>query len=157
MTGKGGGRQALKKIARIVTPDTILACYRDLVARKSDDSGRRKPGRPRTSTEVCELVVRIAREKPTWGCNRIQGALAHLGHELSRGTIANLLKEDGIERVRSVYSSGPPVVVFQQPTEPFTTSNLAAVLGRVLCREEADVSLALVWAIFLVMLRGVLG
>lgn len=95
--GKALGRQVLQKIATIVTPDTILAWYRKLVARKWDYSERRKPGRPRTKTETSDLVVRMARENTTWGYTRIQGALAHVGHELSRGTIANILKEHGIE------------------------------------------------------------
>ena len=95
--GKALGRQVLEKIATIVTPDTILAWYRNLVARKWDYSDRRKVGRPRTKSEISDLVVRMARENATWGYTRIQGALAHVGHELSRGTIANILEEHGKE------------------------------------------------------------
>ena len=95
--GKALGRQVLEKVATIVTPDTILAWHRKLVARKWDYSKRRKPGRPRTGLEVSNLVVRMAKENPTWGYTRIQGALAHVGYDLSRGTIANVLRENGIE------------------------------------------------------------
>jgi len=41
--------------------------------------------------------LRIARESPTWGYDRIQGALANLGHRISDTTVANILKIHGIE------------------------------------------------------------
>ena len=44
--GKGLGTKALKDIAAIVTPETILAWYRRLVAKKYDGSANRGPGRP---------------------------------------------------------------------------------------------------------------
>ena len=98
MKGKALGRSTLKKVASIVTPDTIMAWYRRLVARKWDyTSGRKKPGRPRIETEISDLVLRIARESPGWGYTRIKGALADPGHEVSRGAIANILKRNGIE------------------------------------------------------------
>ena len=55
------------------------------------------PGRPRTRDEIQQLVVRMATENRDWGYRRIQGALANLGHEVARGTIANILKEHGLE------------------------------------------------------------
>ncbi|MCY2952410.1 MAG: helix-turn-helix domain-containing protein [Planctomycetota bacterium] len=73
--GKALGRKALQEIATIVTPDTILRWHRQLVAAKWDYSNRRKakPGRPPTSDEVTQLILRMARENPTWGYDRIQG------------------------------------------------------------------------------------
>src|SRR2546430_8452151 len=57
------GRKALREIARVAKPDTILAWYRRLVAQKFDGSRHRAhPGRPRVSPEVETLVVRFARE-----------------------------------------------------------------------------------------------
>ena len=97
--GKTIGRRALETIATIVTPDTILRWHRQLVAAKWDYSSRRekKPGRPPVSEEVRQLVVQMAGENPRWGYDRIQGALANLGHEISDTTVGNILKAHGIE------------------------------------------------------------
>jgi transposase InsO family protein len=47
--------------------------------------------------EIQQLVIRMATENRDGGSRGIQGALANLGHEVARGTIANLLKEHGLE------------------------------------------------------------
>jgi transposase InsO family protein len=95
--GKILGRKVLTDICSIVTPETILRWHRTLVAEKSDYSKcRKKVGRPRMDKEVVELVLQMARENPTWGYNRIQGALANLGHEISPTTIGNILKQHGV-------------------------------------------------------------
>jgi transposase InsO family protein len=67
------------------------------VASKWDYSHRRGPGRPRLIRTIADLIVRMALDNPSWGYTRIHGALANLGHEVGRGTIANTLKENGIE------------------------------------------------------------
>jgi hypothetical protein len=46
---------------------------------------------------ITELIVRMALENPRWGYTRIRGALYNLGHEVGRGTIANVLKRESIE------------------------------------------------------------
>ena len=82
--GKALGRSVLEAVSTIVTPDTIMRWYRQLIARKWDFSAKRKqPGRPRVDTVISDLVLRMARENPRWGYTRIQGALGHLGHEVS--------------------------------------------------------------------------
>ena len=48
------------------------------------------------SKEVRELVLRMAKENPTWGYDRIQGALANVGHEITDATVGNILKQNGI-------------------------------------------------------------
>jgi putative transposase len=58
---------------------------------------RQKPGRPPVSSELMKLVLQMARENPTWGSGRIQGALANLGHQVSDTTVGNILKAHGIE------------------------------------------------------------
>jgi transposase InsO family protein len=94
---KGLGRRALEEIATLVRPETFLAWHRNLIAQKYDGSQRRGPGRPRVMNEIRDLAIRMARENRTWGYTRIQGALNNLDHTVSRGTIANVLKENGIE------------------------------------------------------------
>jgi putative transposase len=91
------GRKLLNEVATIVTPETLLAWHRKLIAQKYDGSTNRGPGRPRTAAEIAELVTRMATENRSWGYRRIQGALSNLGHLLAFKTIANILKQHGIE------------------------------------------------------------
>ena len=56
------GRRVLKELATIVTPETLLAWHRKLIAEKYDGSASRMPGRPRIVAEVEALVVRMAEE-----------------------------------------------------------------------------------------------
>ena len=90
-------RRILGEVATIVTPETLLAWHRRLIARKYDGSKHRRPGRPRTREKIQDLVVRMATENRDWGYRRIQGALANLGYVVGRGTIANILKAHGLE------------------------------------------------------------
>lgn len=94
---KGVGRNLLAEVATIVTPETLLAWHRKLIAQKYDGSGNRGLGRPRISSEVEALVVRMAAENRDWGYRRIQGALSNLGHKLARSTIAEILKGHGMD------------------------------------------------------------
>jgi putative transposase len=91
------GRLVLHELATIVTPETLLAWHRKLIARKYDGSKQRGPGRPRTQDKIQQWVVRMATENRDWGYRRIQGALANLGYQVGRGSIANILKEHGLE------------------------------------------------------------
>src|ERR1700676_3970599 len=91
------GRKALGEVATAALPDTILAWYRRLIARNFDGSkGRRTPGRPRIDREVEEVIVRMAKENRSWGYDRIVGALANLGHEVSDQTVGNVLRRHGL-------------------------------------------------------------
>src|SRR6185369_16934706 len=58
---KGLGRKLLSEVATIVTPETLLAWHRKLIAQKYDGSGKRGPGRPRIAREIEALVVQMAR------------------------------------------------------------------------------------------------
>jgi transposase InsO family protein len=84
-------------VATLVTPETLLRWYRELVARKYDGSRHRRAGRPPTKAEVAALVLEMARENPTWGYTRIRGALHNLGHALARSTIQSILADAGLE------------------------------------------------------------
>src|SRR6266704_170845 len=91
------GRKALQQIACVAKPDTILAWYRRLIARKFDGSKFREyPGRPSVSREVAEVVVQMARENSDWGYDRIAGAMGNLGHDISDQTVGNILRRFGI-------------------------------------------------------------
>jgi len=94
--GKMLGSKVLREVASIVTPNTILAWHRKLIAMKYDGSAKRGPGRPRVAEEIPGLTVRMARENPGWGYTTIRGALFNLGHTVARETVRNILKEHGI-------------------------------------------------------------
>ncbi len=95
--GKRLGRKALGEVANIVKPDTILAWHRRLIAKKFDGSAKRDyPGRPRIDRETEDLIVRLAKENRSWGYDRIAGALAVLGNEVSDQTVGNVLKRHGL-------------------------------------------------------------
>jgi transposase InsO family protein len=95
--GKAMSRKVLREVGSIVTPDTILTWHRKLVAQQWDYGKRRGPGRPRVKDEIANLTVRMAQENPGWGYTTIRGALHNLGHEVTRETVRNILKEHGIE------------------------------------------------------------
>ena len=97
--GKVLGWKLLGEIVTIFTPDTILRWHRQLIAAKWDYTSRRKkkPGRPSVPDEVTQLVLRLARANPTWGYDKIEGALANVGHEISDQTVGNILRKHGIE------------------------------------------------------------
>jgi putative transposase len=94
---KAVGRKALLELDTIVSPDTLLRWHQRLVAEKWNFTHRRGPGRPGIMRHISELIVRMAQENPSWGYTRIQGALGNLSHKVGRGTIANVLKRNGIE------------------------------------------------------------
>ena len=96
--GKVLGRKMLEQVGTLFTPDTILRWHRQLVARKWDYSDlKSKVGRPRIRQVIVNLILRFARENTTWGCDRIQGALANVGFHISDTTVENVLKNHGIE------------------------------------------------------------
>lgn len=94
---KGIGHRILTQVATIVTPETLLAWHRRLIAEKYDGSSMRRPGRPRTTEKVEALVVKMASENRDWGYTRIVGALENLGYHMARGTVANILERNGLE------------------------------------------------------------
>jgi putative transposase len=78
---------------RLVTPGTMLAWHRRLIQRKRTYPG--KPGRPPVSKEIRGLVLRLARENPSWGYRRVHGELSRLGHHLSAAAVRRILRSAG--------------------------------------------------------------
>jgi transposase len=91
------GKQVLEEVATIFQPDTILGWNRKLAAEKFDGSKQRKSlGRPCVDKELEDWVVKMAKENRSWGYDRIAGALAELGYDISDQTVGNILKRRGI-------------------------------------------------------------
>ena len=79
----------------LVKPDPILAWHRRLVANHWTYPHR--PGRPSTAAETRRIIIRLARENPTWGYRRIDGELARLGITIAAATVWQILKNAGID------------------------------------------------------------
>ena len=80
-----------------VTPATLLAWHRRLVARKWNYTSRRRPGRPSTAAAIRKLVIRMATDNPAWGHRRVQGELVRLGHRIGASTVWQILHAAGID------------------------------------------------------------
>ena len=80
-----------------VTPATLLAWHRRLIARHWDYTSRRRPGRPSTAAAIRKLVIRMATENPAWGHRRVQGELVKLGHRIAASTVWQILHDAGID------------------------------------------------------------
>ncbi|MFJ8351835.1 integrase core domain-containing protein, partial [Streptomyces sp. NPDC094153] len=91
-------RDVLRRLRLLVRPETLLRWHRDLVARRHAAVSRpKRPGRPRTVRSVRSLVLRLARENPTWGYRRVHGELLVLGVKVAASTVWEILREAGID------------------------------------------------------------
>jgi len=88
------GRTALREIATIATPDTLLRWHRQLIARTWTYASQ--PRRRGILLEIGRLVLQMAEDNPTWGYTRIQGAMKNVGHRVGRSTIRRILKAAGL-------------------------------------------------------------
>ena len=80
----------------LVTPQTLLRWHRELIRRKWTYGRGKGPGRPPIDPAIEELILRLARENPRWGCVRIQGELRGLGIRIGASTIRSILRRSGI-------------------------------------------------------------
>jgi putative transposase len=80
----------------IFKPDTVLGWHLELVRRKWRFKLSGKKGRPRLSSELEALIVKMARENARWGYEKIQGELLKLGYKLSVSSVRNILKRHRI-------------------------------------------------------------
>jgi hypothetical protein len=106
--GKIPGHKRLSEFGTLCTPDTVLRWHRQLVARKSDHSHKRRqpPGRPRIRKDFVDLTFQFPQENPTWGYDRIQGELANVAYDITDTTVGNILKSHGIEPATSRKTTG---------------------------------------------------
>ncbi|MEV6699299.1 integrase core domain-containing protein [Streptomyces sp. NPDC051453] len=90
-------REVLRRMRLLVRPDTVLRWHRDLVARRHTAQSRpKRGGRPRTVHSIRALVLRLARENPSWGYRRLHGELLILGVKVAASTVWEILKDAGI-------------------------------------------------------------
>jgi putative transposase len=78
----------------MVSPTTLLRWHRRLCARRWTYDGR--CGRPPVDAEIRALVLRLARENPRWGYQRIAGEINGLGLRVSATTVRKILHQAGL-------------------------------------------------------------
>src|ERR1035437_5029779 len=78
-----------------VQPETLLRWHRDLIRRRWTYA--RRPGRPGIPAGTVAIILRLARENPTWGYRRIQGELATMGVVLSPSSVWAILQRNDID------------------------------------------------------------
>jgi transposase InsO family protein len=81
----------------IVRPETLLRWHRELVRRKWSYRRTGRPGRPPVDADIRDLVVRLGRENPRWGYQRIRGELRKLGIRISASTVRTILLRHGLD------------------------------------------------------------
>ncbi len=79
-----------------ITPATLLRWHRNLIARKWTYP-RLRPGRPPVRAEIRDLLLRLAKENPSWGHRRIQGELVGLGYRVAASTVWTVLTNAGVD------------------------------------------------------------
>src|SRR3712207_864156 len=86
-------RTRLSQVVLLFKPDTLLKWHRELVRRKWTFKQQAALGRPPTRPELEALLLRLARENPTWGYGKLEGELGKLGYAIGRSTIKDRSEE----------------------------------------------------------------
>ena len=93
--GSLGSSRATSGVGQLVQPTTLLRWHRDLVRRQWAYPHRR--GRPTVTAELRQLVLRMAKENPTWGYRRVHGELCRLGYKIGASTVWSILQRAGVD------------------------------------------------------------
>ncbi len=80
----------------LVKPRTLLRWHRELVRRKWTYRRALGPGRPRLDDVTVELILRLVRENPRWGYQRVRGELLKLGTAVSATAIRTIVRRAGL-------------------------------------------------------------
>ena len=83
--------------AFLVRPETLLRWHRQLVRKKWTYRRMGHPGRPPVEPDLRDLVVRLGRENPRWGYQRIRGELLKLQIRVSATTVRTILLRSGLD------------------------------------------------------------
>jgi hypothetical protein len=110
---------SLLGLSRVVQPDTILRWHRAGFRAYWRWKSRGRPGRPRVSRELRELIRRMSRENPLWGAPRIHGELLKLGFEIAESTVSKYM----------IRRQGPP----SQTWRTFLRNHADAIVAIDLC------------------------
>ncbi|MBB2748840.1 UNVERIFIED_ORG: transposase [Microbispora rosea subsp. rosea] len=91
-------REVLRRLRLLVRPDTVLRWHRDLMNRRHARICRpKRRGRPPTVRSIRALILRLVRENPGWGYQRIHGELTTLGIKVAPSTVWEILKQAGVD------------------------------------------------------------
>jgi integrase-like protein len=123
---------------RIVTPGTLLRWHRRIATKKWTQP--KAPGRPPLAGELAELIVRLARDNPSWGVVRLQGELRRLGHRIGAGTIRKILRSHRI----------PPPAVRDDRWRTFLRAHAATLLAVDFFHVDCAVSLTRLYVAFVI-------
>ena len=123
---------------RIVTPGTLQRWHRRIVTKKWTQP--KAPGRPPLAGELAELIVRLARDNPSWGVVRVQGELRRLGHRIGAGTIRKILRSHRI----------PPPAVRDDRWRTFLRAHAATILAVDFFHVDCAVSLTRLYVAFVI-------
>jgi hypothetical protein len=104
----------------LVQPETVRGWHRELVRRRWAAFGpRRGPGRPGLDPGLQQLILRMAKDNPSWGCVRVRGELLKLGHVVSATAIRMLLRRNRI---------GPAPLRSRQTWKAFLRAQASAIV-----------------------------